>query len=145
MKHKVIIKQAHQVDLAWINQKYDEVNFLHSTLYNEIVAIAHIGATQGGIGRLIKIESNIFELGGMYVLEAYRKHKIATQIINFLLQQVGKNAIIYCIPFKELTDFYKRFGFEEIIDVRNIPYQITEKYRWCSQEYKQEVELLCKK
>jgi N-acetylglutamate synthase-like GNAT family acetyltransferase len=138
------IRLAEKEDMAWVNEQYKEVNFIASDFDNEIIAIAEIDTIKAGLGRLVKIENNSFELGGMYVLEAYRKHKLATHIIEFLLEKIDKKSIVFCIPFQELTFFYKRFGFTEVADYTLVPTKVINKYNWCKKEYKQSVYLLYK-
>lgn len=142
IEQKIRIAQRNEID--WINKKYDEVKFPHSNYDNEIIAIAEINNIKCGLGRLIKIENNVFELGGMYVFEEYRNNKIATHIIEFLLKQINQKAIIYCLPFKELTFFYKRFGFSENVNLKNVPSKVQKKYDWCNIQFKQGMNILVK-
>lgn len=140
----ISIRLAHAQEIYWINEQYDTIKFKHSDFNNEIIAIAEFNYVRCGLGRLVKIDKNIFELGGMYVLPGYRNYKIATQIIHFLLNCVEDKSTIYCIPFKQLSQFYKKFGFSEMTDMSIAPEAILTKFDWCKSAYPEEVDLLIK-
>ncbi len=133
------IKRASEDDMRWVNESYDAIKFQKSDFNNEIIAIAMNGKERVGVGRLVKLQGNAYELGGMYVYRAYRKHGIASKIIDFLLNQVAEDCTIYCLPFKHLSAFYKKFGFKELVANENIPEKIALKYQWCNQAYEYEV------
>lgn len=138
------IRLAEQSDMEWVNNSYDTINFIHSDWNNEIIGIAEVNGKKVGVGRLVKVEEKIYELGGMYVYEEYRQHKIATKIIELLLNQVTNDNIIYCLPFKPLTEFYKKFGFKEHTSINDLPKKIAHKLNWCNQTYEYEVGCLVK-
>lgn len=46
------IRKALKTELDWINEKYDEVQFVHSIFETEIIAIAEIDENRIGLGRL---------------------------------------------------------------------------------------------
>lgn len=142
MYANITIRLAVQSDLDWINQQYDSVGFIHSQFDNEIIAIAETDGTKCGIGRLVKIEEDVFELGGMYVNEEYRSRKIATKIIEFLLNSIDRKCTIYCLPFTHLEHFYQRFGLQICTDLTHVPQKVVDKLAWCNQTYEHEVSCL---
>jgi GNAT superfamily N-acetyltransferase len=137
------IREATQDDIDWINSKYKEVKFLPSELQKEIVAIAEVDGLKAGLGRLVKIDNENLELGGMLVFAEYRKLGLSKKIIEFLLDHAeGKR--IYCIPFVHLFNLYNSFGFTVCEAVSIVPRVITDKFEWCKKEYEHEVLLLIK-
>lgn len=138
----ISVRAAKDTEIQWINQCYDEVDFIHSNFNKEIIAISEIEGSKAGIGRLVRIDSDHFELGGMYVFESFRKHGVASAIVEFLLKNAPSNKTIYCIPFEHLVPFYKRFGFKHCVDFDIVPKELLEKYLWCKEKYPQPTSLL---
>ena len=129
------VRTAKDTEIQWINKRYDEVDFIHSNFNNEIIAIGEIRDSKAGIGRLVKIDSDHFELGGIYVFEPYRKLGVASAIVEFLLKSAPLNKTIYCIPFEPLVSFYKSFGFKLCIDLDPVPKELLDKHLWCKEKY----------
>ncbi len=139
----ITIRTATADDLTWINQKYDEVDFIHSTLINERVVIASVHDEPAGLGRMVEISQTIAELGGIYVFAAFRNQGVAREIVSYLLKNAKKYLKeIYCLPFKNLAAFYGRFGFSPHTGCNDIPLEIQKKYNWCNQHYPSDVLLL---
>lgn len=136
-----MIKLARADDIDWINNKYKEVNFLPSNLSKEKVAIAEIQGERAGLGRLVQIDNENAELGGMYVFDEFRNQGVARAIVEFLLSQGKEFQFIYCLPFEQLKKFYESFGFIEC-DAQSVPEDIRNKYQWCNQTYADKVLLL---
>lgn len=136
------IRKALEVEIEWINEKYNEVQFSHSIFQNELIAIAEINGEKAGLGRLVTIDHENLELGGMYVFDSFRGHGIAARLVDFLLTQAKSHYHIYCIPFTKLTGFYRRFGFTPLLPTDKAPEHILNKYQWCEQSYDEKVELL---
>lgn len=136
------VRTAKDTEIQWVNKCYDEVNFVHSIADNEVIAIGEIEGSKAGIGRLVRIDSNHFELGGMYVFESFRKHGVAGAIVDFLLKNAPLNSIVYCIPFEHLVPFYNKFGFKPCINLDPVPKELLDKYLWCKEKYPQPTALL---
>ena len=66
------VRAAKKSEMEWINTKYDEVEFVHSIFDKEVIAVAEANGQKAGIGRLVTIDENNFELGGIYVFEEFR-------------------------------------------------------------------------
>lgn len=137
-----VVRVAKKSEIGWINKCYDEVEFVHSTFDNEIIAVAEFNNQNAGIGRLVRVNSATLELGGMYVFDAFRGKGIARKIVEFLLQHVQPSQIVYCIPFEHLVPFYKQFGFAVCSNTKNVPQELLEKHQWCKEKYTQPTSLL---
>ncbi|PKA84519.1 hypothetical protein ATE92_2714 [Ulvibacter sp. MAR_2010_11] len=140
------IRKAKKSEIDWINERYKEINFVGSTFENEFIAIAECDATPSGLGRLVLIDDDNLELGGMYVFDAYRGLHISEEIIKFLLlKNTLRQETIWCLPFQHLKHIYERFGFKEYKGIQaTIPLQIRNKYSWCAINYPTGVSLLYK-
>jgi GNAT superfamily N-acetyltransferase len=101
------VRAAKISEIEWINQRYDEVEFVRSVFEKEIIAIAEVDGQKAGIGRLVNVNKGNLELGGMYVFESFRGKGIAGEIIEFLLSHADSKSIVYCIPFQHLVPFYE--------------------------------------
>lgn len=141
MKDFIELSFAKKSEIEWINNCYDRVEFVHSDLEKEIIAIARMDREKVGLGRLVKIDKNHLELGGIYVLEPFRGKKIANEIIGFLLNQV-KDQTVYCIPFEHLISLYKKYGFVDCCNFEQVPKEILQKYNWCKEKYSTPTTLL---
>lgn len=142
MKNTPTVRTAKKTEMEWVNKCYDEVEFVHSNFDKEIIAIAELDGHRAGIGRLVTIDSNHFELGGMYVFESYRNRGVASTIVDFLLKHTPKASTVYCIPFEHLVSFYKEFGFVSCTDLQQVPKELLNKYLWCKEKYSHPTSLL---
>lgn len=135
------IKIADREDLQWVNDTYKAINFLPSTLNDEIVAIAYVNGVKAGLGRVAIVDSCSCELGGMYVDPPFRGRNIARKIVEFLLERAQK-PVVYCIPFVYLCNFYKSFGFKELEQGFTVPGKVREKLGFTKTAYTEETTLL---
>ena len=144
MKSNIKLRKAKESDINWINSKYEEVNFLASNFDNEIIAIAQLDKVDCGVGRLVKLDEQNLELGGLYIFSPYERKGIGGKIVNFLLRKKpNKKATIWCIPFAHLYFFYLKFGFKLVDDSsRKIPAKVLKKLRWAQKNHENEVLLL---
>lgn len=143
---KILIRKATIEELEWINSKYSQIGFVHSNFEKEIIAVAEYEGQRCGLGRIVTIDKNNCELGGMFVFEEFRGMKIAQKIIEFLLnEENASHENIWCLPFAKLNDFYASFGFEDY-NAKNIqiPKAVLDKYNWCNSTYDDKVLLLVK-
>lgn len=128
------IHQARIQDQDWINEQYKSINFRLADLRQDYLAIASWEKEPAGLGRLQPIDSNTWELGGMYVFENFRKRGIAGRLVQHLLAQVPEGATVYCLPFEPLLDFYKNYGFQETMpeQIEKVPELVRRKLDWCN-------------
>lgn len=138
----ITVRTARRSEIEWINSSYDQVEFMHSDFGNEIIAIAEFGGQKAGLGRLVKVDEEHFELGGMYVFEAFRGKGIAKELVKFLLKYVKSSQRVYCIPFEHLLSFYKQCGFKDCSYQELVPRKILDKYQWCQEKYAHPTALL---
>lgn len=141
----VQVRRALSNELPWINSKYDEVKFKHSDLEHDFLVIAELNSERSGLGRLVKIDSNTAELGGIYVFPDKRGHHLAEKIVAYLMENASAYQTVYCIPFLHLKSFYMKFGFEESNDLTHVPDEIKSKLNWCGTTYETQTCLLVKK
>lgn len=127
-------------ELEWVNAQYREIRFKPSGP-DDFVAIAEVGGCKAGMGRLVRIDQNTAELGGIYVLPAHRGQHLARNLISYLLG-LSPYPSLYCIPFAHLAKFYRSFGFQEAKAGQRIPEAVESKFRWCTAQYSQPVALL---
>lgn len=142
MKKSLTVRTVKKAEMEWVNKCYDEVEFVHSNFDKEIIAVAELEGQRAGIGRLVTIDSNHLELGGMYVLEPYRNQGVASAIVDFLLKRNLMGCTIYCIPFEHLISFYKGFGFISCTDLQKVPKELLDKYLWCKEKYSDPTSIL---
>ena len=128
------IRKALPTELDWVNVQYQQINFQLSDYQNELIAIAEVNGEKAGVGRLVTIDERALELGGMYVLENFRKYGVARTIVSFLLAQV-KDKTLYCLPFEHLQNFYVSCGFKPVTGLSKVPDKVLQKWEWCNQTY----------
>lgn len=142
----ITVREAINSDIDWINSKYEEVGFPISRFYNEYILIAEVESKKAGLGRLVNIDSNNIELGGIYVFPSFRGVGVANKLVCSLCDKNPYKArTIWCLPFENLYGFYASFGFQKG-ELTNAPPEIVEKYNWCNNHegFAQNVLLLVK-
>ncbi|MCB0404316.1 MAG: GNAT family N-acetyltransferase [Bdellovibrionales bacterium] len=137
------VRLAIEEDHPWINNRYEQAGFLASNFSKETIAVAEIDGRKAGVGRLIPIDDNSFELGGIYVEEFFRGTGVAKSVIDFLLAR-AKSKIVYCIPLAHVVDLYRSIGFSEM-DPTKVPQEVLDKFKWCEDRYPGGVGLLAMK
>lgn len=136
------VRQASREDLYWINERYKEVEFVPSN-ENDYLAIAKVENKFAGVGRIVPVEKDRGELGGMYVFEEYRGSGASRAIIQHLLDN-ARHEVLYCLPFENLEGLYASFGFDRIKEqeMGDVPDKVLEKHRWCNEFYSKPVLLM---
>lgn len=132
------IRAARPDEANWVNERYAVVRFIPSDLTRELVLIAELDGAAAGMGRLVPVDDDSCELGGMLVFEGFRGRGVARALIDELVRQARAKAI-YCLPFGELEPLYAAAGFERCDDA---PPGIMEKLAWCRRTYDQPVLLM---
>lgn len=144
---KVTVKKAEINEMNWINTKYSEIDFVKSNYENEYIVIAKIEGENAGLGRLVRIDKNNIELGGIYSFPNFRGLGVAESIVRNLCEEnpFGESTI-WCLPFENLYNFYSKFGFKKCENI-NAPEKVARKLEWCNSEstYEKKVLLLCKR
>ncbi len=136
----IFVRAVKSNELDWANQQYHSIDFVPTDSCDRQF-IAEIESQRVGLGRLVHITDQIWELGGIYVLPEWRGRSVAREIVKYLLQQAG-NVHLYCLPFTNLGRFYQEMGFVNCFNSSRIPEKIKQKYQWCQKTYSQGVLLL---
>jgi len=133
-------------DLEWINNQYDSIGFVRSDLKRDKVAIITYNNEYAGVGRLVQIDEDTIEMGGIFILPKFRGLQLAGKLVSFLVETAKKLQVqhVYCLPFEELENFYKKYGYTEVDTMKEAIHPIIlKKYNWCLDHYDKHV-LLCK-
>ena len=142
--NNITTRKAEINEIEWINSQYKNVEFVESNFNNEFIVMAEVDNIKAGIGRLVIIDENNIELGGIYVFEQFRKIGVAENIVDTLCNENPfKEKTIWCLPFENLKKFYSDFGFTES-DSSNVPKEVLKKHEWCNKVYDKKVLLLSK-
>jgi N-acetylglutamate synthase-like GNAT family acetyltransferase len=137
---EISLRLATAVDLKAINERYAEIDFVAS-YKDELIVLASIGDKIVGQGRVVSIDSNSGELGGIYVFPDNEGLGIARKVVDFLIKN-SDFSTLYCLPFTELEGFYGSMGFTPVKDIVQVPKAVTEKHEWCNSNYDKAVLLL---
>lgn len=81
------IQLATSKDLEWINKQYESIGFLPSDLKRDKVAIITYNNEYAGVGRLVQIDGETMEMGGIFIAPKFRGLQLAGELVSFLLQQ----------------------------------------------------------
>ena len=127
-------------ELAWINARYREIDFVPSAP-NDYVAMAEVDGKPAGLGRIVDIAGRVGELGGMVVFDEFRGSGLAKEIIALLVETLDYDHL-YCLPFSKLEPLYASFGFRRVADFAGVPAKVHEKYQWCASFYPEPVLLM---
>ncbi|WP_042077323.1 GNAT family N-acetyltransferase [Acinetobacter nosocomialis] len=137
---EISLRLANAADIKAINERYAEVDFVPSH-EDELIVLASIGEKIVGQGRVVSIDSNSGELGGIYVFPNNEGLGIARKVVNFLIKN-SKYSVLYCLPFAELEGFYGSMGFNPVKDMVQVPKAVLKKHEWCNSNYDKPVLLL---
>ncbi len=91
------IKIRDPADLKVINERYAEIDFVPSHA-GELIVLASIDEKIIGQGRVVGIDANSGELGGIYVFPGNEGLGIARKVVDFLI----KNQIFLCFTIYPL-------------------------------------------
>ncbi|ONN58778.1 GCN5 family acetyltransferase [Acinetobacter genomosp. 33YU] len=137
---EISLRLANAADLKAINERYAEVDFVPSH-EDELIVLASIGNKIVGQGRVVSIDSNSCELGGIYVFPDNERLGIARKVVDFLIKN-SDFPVLYCLPFAELEGFYSSMGFALVKDMVQVPQAVIKKHEWCNSNYDKPVLLL---
>lgn len=135
----MLLRTAKPDELGWMNEQYAQVHFIPSDPRDTMV-IAELDGERAGFGRLVEAGGRAYELGGMYVFEAFRGRGVARAIVEELIRR-GHGRELYCIPFADLETLYAAAGFRRV-DPVGVPPKIREKLEWCEREMGRAVVLM---
>ncbi|BFH63178.1 GNAT family N-acetyltransferase [Paenibacillus azoreducens] len=136
------IRWAENSDLPWINEQYEKIGFVPSSLEREEIAIVTHNGRNAGVGRLVLLNEKEAEMGGIYILEQFRGLSLAHELVGCLVDKSRSLGLesVYCIPFRELEHFYEKFGFARVDpSISSVNQKVLEKYNWCIRQYEKPV------
>lgn len=139
------IQLATANDLEWVNAQYQKIDFVPSSLDNEIIAIVTHNDKLAGVGRIVYLNKQEVEIGGIYILDEFRGLSLANELVSYLVDLAQQKYLkaIYCLPFENLKNFYQKFGFYEFEHHANLVNEkILKKHQWCLENYDKKVLLL---
>lgn len=134
------LRTARPEETGWVNEQYAKAGFIPSDPASETIVIAELDGTLAGLGRLVSAGTEACELGGMYVLDAFRGGGIARALVEELIRRSGGREV-YCIPFADLEAFYASTGFA-CAEPAGLPDKIAGKLAWCAREISRPVVLM---
>lgn len=139
------IQLATASDLEWVNTQYQKIDFVPSSLGNEIIAIVTYKDEFAGVGRIVYLNDDEVEIGGIYILDEFRGLSLANELVGYLVAVAKKKNFkaVYCLPFENLKNFYHKFGFKAFeYETSQVNDKVLTKYRWCLENYDKKVLLL---
>ncbi|PVZ79311.1 GNAT family N-acetyltransferase [Serratia sp. S1B] len=139
------IKLATASDLEWVNAQYQKIDFVPSSLDNEIIAIVTYNDDFAGVGRIVYLNDEEVEIGGIYILDEFRGLSLANELVGYLVDAAKQKNLkaVYCLPFENLKTFYQKFGFNEFKhDASQVNEKVLKKHQWCLDNYDKKVLLL---
>ncbi len=136
----ITIRTALPGELAWINERYREIDFVQSSA-NDFGVVAEVDGRPAGLGRIVPIAARVGELGGMLVFDEFRGTGLSKRIIGVLAATPDFD-FLYCLPFSNLESLYEGFGFRRLSDIAGVPDAVLKKYRWCQEFYPEPVLLM---
>jgi GNAT superfamily N-acetyltransferase len=136
----MLLRTAGPADSGWIDEQYERAGFIPSDLERDTIVIAELDRTRAGLGRLVPAGDGAYELGGMFVLDAFRGRGVARAIVDELIRRAG-DADVYCVPFADLEELYAAAGFRRV-PRDGAPAGIQEKLDWCAREISRAVILM---
>lgn len=136
----ITLRTAAPGELAWINERYRAIDFLESVA-SDFIVVAEVDGKAAGLGRIVRVEARVGELGGMIVFDEFRGTGVSKKIIGLLAATTDFD-LLYCLPFARLEALYAAFGFRRVADVAGVPAKILDKSNWCAQFYPQPVLLM---
>ncbi|MFX6799864.1 GNAT family N-acetyltransferase, partial [Acinetobacter baumannii] len=94
---EISLRFATPADLKAINERYAEIDFVPSH-DDELIVLASISEKTVGQGRVVGIDANSGELGGIYVFPGNEGLGIARKVVDFLIKN-SDFSMLYCLPF----------------------------------------------
>lgn len=108
----------------WIHYHQQKADREHDRLFAVFVGTRIIG-----VARCARHEDGL-EVDAVYVLDEYRLRGFARSVMSLLIEECGKNEILYMHSKLELMNFYGSFGFYAIPEAE-LPASIRERFEFC--------------
>ena len=133
------VRPAGPADRDFIARTYASIQFAR-TPADDVLVAEHEGE-RVGLGRLVPVDEDTVELGGIWTDERHRRLGVAAMVVRALLERAGGRRV-YCIPFRPLAGYYKRFGFIDAELDETVPRAVAEKVAASEKKFAQGVALL---
>ena|SRR5215468_10365707 len=133
------VRPAGPADRDFIARTYASIEFEHGAADDVLVA-EHEGE-RVGLGRLVPVAADTVELGGIWTDERHRRLGVAALVVRALLDRAAGRRV-YCIPFRALAGYYKRFGFVDAPLDETVPRVVAAKLAATDRRFPQGVALL---
>ncbi len=91
---EISLRFATPADLKVINERYAEIDFVPSHA-GELIVLASIDEKIIGQGRVVGIDANSGELGGIYVFPGNEGLGIARKVVDFLIKNSDFSMLYY--------------------------------------------------
>ncbi|MFJ5331180.1 GNAT family N-acetyltransferase [Pectobacterium versatile] len=137
---EISLRVATTADLAAVNKRYAEVDFVPSH-EGELIVLAFCDGNIVGQGRAGTVDAESGELGGIYVFPGNEGLGIARKVVDFLIKN-SDFSVLYCLPFANLEGFYGSMGFAPVKDMEKVPQDVIKKHQWCNSNYDKPILLL---
>lgn len=118
--------QAHHNDLLRLNH-FLKVNGEQRASRGDLNFILEEDKAIIGCARLIPIDSDIYWLRGVFIIEERRQQGLGTYLINQVHQHIDRQQTVFAFPYQHLEHFYKRLGYE-FCDQKELPDELQQRY-----------------
>jgi len=105
IRHQVFIVEQNVPQLVEINQFEESARYLLATLDGQFVGTARWRKTTKGI-----------KLERFAVLQEKRTYGVGRALVEFMLEQIKNEAVVYLHAQDHVISFYKKFGFQPVGD-----------------------------
>ncbi|MET3544880.1 hypothetical protein ABID47_001474 [Paenibacillus favisporus] len=95
------IRLATKNELQWINKQYQKIGFMPSNLENEKIAIVTHQDEFAGVGRIVYLNAEEAEIGGIYILDEFRGLSLANESTKHNIKEFLLTSFVF-----EMTDTY---------------------------------------
>ncbi len=126
----LVMRTIKEEEMEWLNETYGTQGFVPSVFDREIIVLSECDGEPAGLGRLIKIDDESVELGGLYVFPKFRQRNCSNEMISYLLERSNQWRNVYCVPPLSMYELYKKFGFTDSDHLDSVPDFIINKYDW---------------
>ena len=105
IRHRVFIVEQNVPQLVEIDQFEESARYLLATLDGQFVGTARWRKTTKGI-----------KLERFAVLQEKRTYGVGRALVEFMLEQIKNEAVVYLHAQDHVISFYKKFGFQPVGD-----------------------------
>jgi len=127
--------QETEQELAWANQVYASLRFVPSTSADRLL-LARVDNQLVGMGRIVQLDEQNVEIGGIYVKESHRNKGVARRMVQRLAQETRQEpAACWILGFRHLMSFYQSMGFDIVAKSQSWPCCVCKKVGVCGNTF----------